>query len=114
MGIRLIVPLMIMLIAAYAMPAQASPASYVSVFISDAAGHPIAGETVTALPLDDRAAIVAITTDTRGMADLGDLRDGDWMVTACGQQFDVNSTDGPTGGLIAATCHRVLLPTVSR
>lgn len=103
------------LIAAYSLPAYAASRSYVSVVVTDSIGKPIGGQEVKATPTDGEGRIIiAMTTNERGIAELGDLADGVWTVEACGQLITTESTDGPNAGLINVTCHRVLLPVINR
>ena len=107
--------LLVLLAAAYSLPAHAASRSYVSVVVTVSIGKPIGGQEVKATPTDGEGRImIAMTTNERGIAELGDLADGIWNVEACGQLITTESTDGPNAGLINVTCHRVLLPVVSK
>lgn len=103
------------LIAAYILPAHAASRSYFSVMVTDTIGQPLSGQEVKALQADVKfPAMIVLTTDEHGVAQLGNLADGIWNVEACGQTVTAESADGPTGWLINVTCHRVLLPVVSK
>lgn len=103
------------LIAAYSLPAHAASRSYVSVMVTDGIGQPLVGQGVKATPVDsDGRIIIVMATDANGIAQLGDLADGLWEVEACGQTITTESTDGPNAGLINVTCHRSLLPVISK
>lgn len=102
-------------IAAYSLPAQAASRSYVSVMVTDGAGQPLVAQDVKATPADGEfQTMLVMQTDANGIAQLGDLADGIWEVEACGQTITTESTDGPNAGLINVTCHRSLLPLVSK
>lgn len=107
--------LIILLVAAYSLPAHADSRSYVSVMVTDDIGQPLTGQNVKASQADVKSpTVIDMTTDEHGIAQLGDLDDGIWNVEACGQTVTTESTDGPTGWLVSVICHRVLLPTASR
>lgn len=103
------------LIAAYSLPAHAASRSYFSVMVTDSIGQPLVSQEVKATPVDGEGRIIiAMITNEKGIAQLGDLTDGLWNVEACGQTTTTESTDGPNAGLINVTCHRSLLPLVSK
>lgn len=107
--------LLALLVAAYSLPAHAASRSYVSVMVTDGIGKPISGQEVKAAPVvGEFQTMLVVTTNEKGVAQLGDLADGLWNIETCGQLITTESTDGPTGGLISVTCHRVLLPAVSK
>ena len=103
------------LIAAYSLPAHAATKSYVAVMVTDSIGQPLSGQEVKATPTDGEfQTMLVMQTDANGIAQLGDLADGLWEVESCGQTITTESTDGPNAGLINVTCHRSLLPDISK
>ncbi len=106
--------LVILLIAAYSLPAHAASRSYFAVMVTDRDGQPLSGQEVKASQADVKIPAIDMTTNENGVAQLGDLADGIWTVEACGQTVTAESADGPTGWLINVTCHRVLLPVINQ
>ena len=99
-------------IAATYTPASATPSSYLSVAVTDSHGQALASIPVTAV---HENTLIALSTDQNGMVNLDNLAAGDWAVTACGQTVTYTSMDGQDiGGTLMLTCHRMLLPVVSR
>jgi len=98
-----------------AQPVHAEPQSAFSVMVFDrVSGEPVAGMSVIGAPDDDALALVALQTDSDGMADFGQLSPGNWRFSTCGQTVVYGSADGDTAATWLVACSRLWLPVVGR
>lgn len=91
---------------------NASTNSFLSVIITDSYGQSIADMPVHA---NNDNIIFTFISNQNGIVEFTELSIGDWIITVCGQTVTYNSVDGEDiSAMLFITCHRSLLPIVSR